>query len=104
VILLSSLLTASYFSGRQRAFWIGFFATMLTLHLDGPRFSKVGPVFDWTYDFVSNFMTVPSDGLPLRRFDAVASTVQAVVALLLSTLVGYIAAYIYDQSQQDKDG
>jgi hypothetical protein len=34
----------------------------------------------------------------------IGATIAAVWTLALSLLVGYIAAYIYDQSQQDKDG
>jgi hypothetical protein len=126
-IFLTSGFAAIYNHGKRRAFWAGFFATML---LCGGT-SLHQPLHRYTPDFIVPASTpqrspavatyfappvivTPQQGymgggtiaIPAQsKFDAiVGTTIAAVWTLALAAFVGVAAATIYDQSQQHKDG
>ncbi|HEY3394865.1 MAG TPA: hypothetical protein VGK58_19330 [Lacipirellulaceae bacterium] len=88
VILLASGFSVIYCSGRQRAFWIGFFAVMLCQILE-----LYSPPMRWLFELW---------GLPEHtsnyRVVARRETIDVLFSLSFAVLVGYIGVHIYDSN------
>jgi hypothetical protein len=102
VLYLAALLNAIYSRGRERAFWIGFFAVMPVVFV--PSGSLGGffvPQFGWVPYLTEPYGAGPS-GSPSYTYQAIEDTTRALWFLALSTTVGYIGAGIYDRTQTAK--
>jgi hypothetical protein len=124
-IFLASGFAAIYNHGRRRAFWAGFFATMLLcgglslrqpLHRYTPDFffatptQFAQPMFSGGSRYVAPqpWMSPPNAlGLNVTtqtKFDLIlGTTITAVWMLALATMVGFAAATIHDQGRQNTE-
>jgi hypothetical protein len=103
VILFSSALGMIYCVGRERAFSASFFACMLVVGLPLPTsiMWPYRPEFRWLNDFILGFWgtLAESEHKDMLR-SALAVTIWSVWVLALSTIIGFIGAYFYDQSRK----
>jgi len=98
VVYLAALLAAIYSRGRERAFWIGFFAMMPVIIIASN--SSLGgyfvPHFGWVPYLTQPYGIGPGDN-PSYTYQAIEDTARALWFLALSTILGYIGAGIYDR-------
>ena len=106
VLYLSALLAAIYSRGRERAFWIGFFA-MMPVIIFIPNGGFFVPQFGWVIQLTEPYGIGPS-GSPLTpsspsyTYSAIEDTARALWLLALSATLGYIGAGIYDRTRTEK--
>jgi len=85
-------------TGRRRAFWVGFFGTMLALSVKGVLMS-FGASFRWAPEASRNiamlFIVPPGKQGELTM--GINTTIIFVVALIAATAMGVFCAYVYDQ-------
>ena len=102
VIALASATAAIYNRGRRRAFWAGFFATMLIV---GP------PLWPTSLQLVPNLTfaartwadaIAQATGSTWASSNAAFYSLRAVLLITLATAAGLSAVYMYDQSKQQK--
>jgi hypothetical protein len=99
-ILVASGAAAVSYDGRRRTFWAGFFITVWTVGID--RKLNIGQF--WITPLLNSYglsQTSWSEDTRLR-FMFLDSTLQAVVMLLVATVMGSISILVYDLSQQNK--
>jgi hypothetical protein len=97
VVFLASGFAAIYNQGRRRAFWSGFFATMLLLSVE-----FIQPYKANVYSIASGWATHFQE---IYRFDHRVRTILYCniwppIVLSLAALVGILAVYFYDQSHE----
>jgi hypothetical protein len=113
VIMFVAAFEAVYRRGRQQAFWLGFVGALLLLAIQ-PNWRFV-PTVRWANRIAERWAsqtpidpppanaTTRHSGLLYGRQARVSSAIEATFwlacALPLSTVIGYIGAYIYDQSR-----
>jgi hypothetical protein len=90
VIILASGFSVIYCHGRQRAFWIGFFAVMLCQILE-----LYSPPMRWLFELWSLPQHTSNYRVVARR-----ETIEMVFSLTFAVLVGYIGVRIYDSNQK----
>jgi hypothetical protein len=103
MVYVAALLAAIYSRGRERAFWIGFFAVMPVV-IVVPSGSLGGffvPQFGWVPYLTQPYGIGPSGSeIANNVYQAFEDTVRAFWFLGLSSALGYIGAAIYDRSQK----
>lgn len=112
-LLLAVLIASSYaairFEGRRRAFWGGFAVTMLihgfTIPFDPsvPELLWFGyaPKLDWSGHATNKLLPyIAASGSQLYQqlYPAVQATFAALWVLVVSMLIGWICAHVYDQT------
>jgi hypothetical protein len=101
-IAVTSLLGVIYYGGQRRAFWTGFFITVLAVSV---RASPFYPKLYW----INNLMSAYGQDRDLPRgatnyvYVFYDETFRAFVTLLLATLMGYIGTRIYEHSHQTEN-
>ncbi len=99
--LVASGVAAYSYRARWRAFWLGFFGTMLVT--GGRQFSTLyGLRFGWSTRFARDVADFLSDGPPLRGDVIIGIHLTAVfVAMLIAaTLIGLVCVHVYDQARR----
>jgi hypothetical protein len=106
VMFLGPAFAAVCFRGRRQMFWIGFFVVLLLWvcpKLENPPLYV--PLFGWAGQLFHDWAAGMSNDDQVRF--AIASwmlwTIRSVWILALAALVGFIAAYIYDQSRKSDE-
>ena len=104
VIFLGSAFAAAYFRGRRRAFWLGFFVMFLLMAC--PMISQLIPLqvpqINWQGDvaarWAATISTSPKMQSELHMW--LFWTIKFSGTLALTTVMGFVAAHIYDQSRE----
>jgi hypothetical protein len=91
-VLVASAVCAIGYDGRRRAFWVGFFLTVLTTALDGrPLFG-----LPWVQRLLNEYgirQNLPNGSLDPRYFFWM-STINAVVLLLIAAVMGLLGVLV----------
>ena len=98
VVVASGVAVAKY-DGRRRAFWIGFFLTVLTMGLGK---SPLG--VPWAQRLLNDYgiiQNLPNGHLNPAYFFAI-STIHAAVVLLIATVMGFLGVLIHGGNRQAK--
>ena len=99
LILAMSGFRAAYSRGKRQAFWAGFFGVMLIFGSD--YFRAYSPRFDWAQNvsipLAQSAARRPRDVNELRL--AFQLTIYVTLMLTIATLVGFLGAYIHNQSR-----
>jgi hypothetical protein len=99
-VLVASGVAVTKHDGRRRAFWVGFFLTVLTMGLDGQSPFRLA----WAdrllseYGMGRNFF---NDKLNHKYYFAIA-TIHAAVLLLIATVMGFLGVLVYGGNRQAK--
>ena len=96
-ILIASGSAAVYLHGRRRAFWSGFFVTMLLLSYTRQP-SLLIPNLDILTFAVIQFLPASV------AVDPITVTALHALLLLISATMGFIATWIYDQGKGTRNG
>lgn len=100
-VLVASGVAAYSYRGRWRAFWLGFFGTLL---VSGEKqyFTFYGLRFGWSIGFANRVADFLSDGPPLRGDAIMGIRMTAVFAALLiaAALIGWLCALIYGHARR----
>lgn len=99
VLVTSGVLIAKH-DGRRRAFWLGFFLTVLTTGVDG----KSPFVLPWAKRLLAEygmFQNLPS-GFLNHTYVFLISTIDAVVLVLVATVMGFLGALVFGVEPHDK--
>jgi hypothetical protein len=100
-ILAASGVAAISYDGRRRAFWIGFFITILEVGVNGrPHFG-----FYWVTTLLNaygQYQNLPN-GFTNYGYAFYDATLRALVVLLIATLMGFIGILIYGHCQRIKN-
>jgi hypothetical protein len=100
ILVTSGVATFSY-TGRRRAFWGGFFGTMLAL-ATRTAFNTFGASFTWSQRLAQELSRRISDtpvGLA-NLSNGIHLTFFLIEIVLMATLIGFASVYIYDRSRQ----
>ena len=98
LVFLGSGLAAVYCRGRQQAFWVAFFAVMLTIGLGYPK--DYVPNFAWVLIWLGHYsVSVPSEDRR-EQYYFIRDIIKLLTVLALSTAMGYFAVYLYDRRRQ----
>ncbi len=100
-ILVASGVAAVNYDGRRRAFWAGFFITVLLVGIN--RQPAIG--VQWIRYLLNSYglrQSLPNCNLD-NRFIFLDATMQAVVSLLIATAMGFIGILVYENCQRAKD-
>src|SRR5262245_52302544 len=99
-VLVSSLLAAVCGRGRKRAFWIGFFTTMLLVHLATTTWiPDTRLILNWVDNVVDYFRERPEPKATDARANqwwAIIRTIDEALTLSFSLFIGFIGCHIYD--------
>jgi hypothetical protein len=100
-IIVTSGIAALSHTGRRRAFWIGFFGTML-LNSSGTIFNRTGANLQWTHKLSRTLAEqLQVDQLRSGRLVLnINSTLILIVLLAAAMLIGLLCVYVYDQSRK----
>ena len=93
-VLVASGVAVTKYDGRRRAFWVGFFLTVLTTGLDG-KFLFFG--LPWTQRLLNEyriFQNLSNGGMNPAYFFAI-STIHAAVLLLIATGMGLLGVLVF---------
>ena len=99
-ILVASGVAALSYNGRRRAFWAGFFVTVWTVGVHGEL--QIGR--HWITTLLNSYglyQNLPN-GFSNHRFMFLDATLQAVVMLLLATVMGLIGILVYSHCHPSK--
>ena len=99
-VLVASGVAATKYDGHRRAFWIGFFLTVLTTGLDGR--SPFGlPWAERLLYAYGMYQNLPN-GYPNHAYMFSNATIHAVVLLLIATVMGFLGVLVYGGYRQAK--
>jgi hypothetical protein len=99
-VLVASGIAATKYEGRRRAFWVGFFLTVLTKGLVGR--SPFG--LPWAERLLNEYglyQNLPN-GFLNHTFTFLKATIHAVVLLLIATVMGFLGVIVYGGFRQTK--
>jgi hypothetical protein len=92
-VLVASAVAVMKYDGRRRAFWVGFFLTLLTTGLDGKSLFGL----PWAQRLLNEYgmyQNLPNGYLNHTYF-FLMSTIHAVVLLLIATVMGFLGVLVY---------
>lgn len=95
-ILIASGAAAVCFTGRRRAFWAGFFVTMLILGVNQNFLGQYRPQVQWIAGRLTR-----SFGLEGNLYAFVYGNMWPALILIHSAIVGFASAYIFEISRQN---
>jgi len=98
-VLVGSAVAAISYGGHRRAFWVGFFLTVLPTVLSG-KSAFVGTAFalPWVQRLLNAhgiYQNVALGGALNPRYFFWMSTVHAVVLLLIATVMGFLGVLVF---------
>ena len=99
--LITSGVAALSHTARRRAFWLGFFGTMLALAMKG-FLTNYGANFQWSQRLSSDWAQ-RLNGNPVGRGQLVMSinmTIIFTVTLVAAVLIGLLCVYVHDQARK----
>jgi len=99
-VLVASGVAVTKCDGRRRAFWVGFFLTVLTAGLDGR--SPFG--LPWAERLLNAYgmrQNLPN-GYLNHTYIFLKSTIDAAVLLLVGTVMGFLGALVFGSNRQAK--
>jgi len=99
-VLVASGVAVTKYDGRRRAFWVGFFLTVLTTGLDGN--SPFG--LPWAQRLLNEYgmyQNLPNNALNPTYFFAI-STIHAALQLLIATMMGFVGVLVFGGNRQAK--
>jgi hypothetical protein len=99
LILIAAGTGAIYQTAWWRAFWIGFSAAMLITVAKVPGYSLE---LTWIPPLISRFVSPRTGNQFSKLYSSLFFTGHLACILLLSTIAGLIAGYVYNQSQSHK--
>jgi hypothetical protein len=102
--ILTSGVAALGSTGRRRAFWLGFFGTMLLTVLRG-TLTSVGASMQWTQNLSrdwSKYFSVEQIRQG-RLVMAINTMIIFVVTLAAATVIGLLCVYVYDQFKRPEN-
>jgi hypothetical protein len=100
-ILVAAGVAAINYDGRRRAFWAGFFITVLVVGINHQPAIGV----QWIRYLLNSYglyQNLPNGNLD-DRFIFLDATMQAAVSLLIATATGFIGILVSENCQRDKD-
>lgn len=98
LLFLGSGLAAIYCRGRQQAFWVAFFAVMLTIGLGCPE--DYVPNFAWLPIWLGHYsVSFPSEDQRAQYY-FMRDNIKLLTVVALSTAMGYFAVYLFDLRRQ----
>jgi hypothetical protein len=104
LIYLTTVVAAIHYRGRQRAFYMGFCTIFFVIYFL-PRdeiASFITPRFNWLPSVTTHYGFGPQ-GATNDFYLFIQDTVFGLWMLLLSTVLGFVSAHIYDQSRKPND-
>jgi len=104
-VLICSAVAAWSNTGRRRAFWIGFAATLICIKM---KYNEVGLMFDWADRIATGISregileSTPSQSNPGpdRLHSIINHSICFSVYLVAAAVTGLLCVYIYDASQR----
>jgi hypothetical protein len=100
-ILITSGIAAFSYTGRRRAFWAGFFGTMLVMATRATSSIFVGS-FQWAQqlarELTESIATTPRGMANLQQ--GIFLSIYLIETLTMAALIGLLSVYVYDQSKK----
>jgi hypothetical protein len=108
VMFLASGFAAVCFRGRRQMFWVGFFVVfslMVCNKISDFLIPNNKPTLGWANSVATQWAPSLSTNADVRSavHSWIYSTIWMAWVLTLATVVGFISAYIYDQSRKSQD-
>lgn len=102
IVVTSGVAAASY-RGRRRAFWLGFFGTMVLMHFR-TGFTVYGAKLTWTTNASRELATMwQGEPRPGQLVQNIYTTLIFLTLLVCATAIGFLSALVFDHCQRSEN-